>query len=199
MITVGQITPDSPLGQFLTEQAGKAETIVEIGTGSGLGSTQCIAKGMGHFGKSILFTYEANHEQLKVAAENIFSLLVQGSRVLLQYGVIHCGVIPYSHPSGSPQTIEMWEQEESLARMAPLVSVPLFKIDLLLLDGGEYTSRGDWEVLKGQTRMVVLDDCNKEKAVKNAATYEELKNDPEWWCVADHIQNRNGWACFKRK
>ncbi|MDA1277250.1 MAG: hypothetical protein O2960_24835, partial [Verrucomicrobia bacterium] len=42
----GQILPNSEFGDLLTELAKKSETILEIGTWHGQGSTLCLAKGL---------------------------------------------------------------------------------------------------------------------------------------------------------
>lgn len=42
----GQILPGSRFGDMLTELAKQSETIVEIGTWHGLGSTRCLANGL---------------------------------------------------------------------------------------------------------------------------------------------------------
>lgn len=198
MITTGQILPDHPLGQFLTEQARTATTIVEIGTGSGLGSTRCLAEGMKPHGESVLFTYEADRQQLEVAGPNIRSLLEGGKRIFLEYGVLHRGILPYFHPIESPQARECWEHEHKLAKHAPMEEMEIGDIDLLFLDGGEYTSFGDWLLLWHMAKVIVIDDCNARHAVKNAVPFHLMLGSPSFEPIRIHLHDRNGWAAFKR-
>jgi 16S rRNA A1518/A1519 N6-dimethyltransferase RsmA/KsgA/DIM1 with predicted DNA glycosylase/AP lyase activity len=87
-----------------------------------------------------------------------------------------------------------------LASIAPIIESFLpEQIDLLLLDGGEFTTFGDYKLLKNRCKVIVIDDCNYEVALKTAAIYSILKSDPAWECIADHRLNRNGWAAFRRK
>ncbi len=46
VVSRGQVDPDSPFGRALTVEAIQAETIVEIGTWFGLGSTKALADGL---------------------------------------------------------------------------------------------------------------------------------------------------------
>lgn len=64
--TNAQVLKDSPFGRALTEQADKANVIVEIGTWKGRGSTLCLRLGMTR-PEQWLFTVEPNFECWKEA------------------------------------------------------------------------------------------------------------------------------------
>jgi DNA phosphorothioation-dependent restriction protein DptG len=69
-------------------------------------------------------------------------------------------------------------------------------IDLLILDGGEYTTYSEWQLLKSRVTTVVLDDT---KTCKCRDIYQELHQHQDWLVVADHPNDRNGWAVFRHK
>jgi hypothetical protein len=156
MITTGQITIDSPLGKFLNEQAKSAHTILEVGTGSGLGSTQCLAEGMEK--NAVLYTIEGDRDQFIVAEGNLNPLVEKGRRIVLYYGILHRMILPYSHPHDSPVIREMYNAETRMVISAPVVDPIINTIDLLFLDGGEWTSIGDFLLLWSKATVIVIDD-----------------------------------------
>jgi hypothetical protein len=198
MITQGQITLDTPMGRFLKEQAIHAETIVEIGTGSGLGSTRCLAEGMKCYAS--LHTYEADPGQIDVAQKNIIPWNSKGQyRIVFHNTIFHRSILPYYHPLPSPQVRELWDREYLISQKGHL-DIPLHKIDLLLLDGGEFTSLGDFLLLWHRARVIVIDDCNEKKAVKNRDAFRTMNESKDQFePLRIELEERNGWAAFKRK
>jgi hypothetical protein len=197
MITTGQITIDSPLGKFLNEQAKSAHTILEVGTGSGLGSTQCLAEGMEK--NAVLYTIEGDRDQFIVAEENLNPLVEKGRRIVLYYGILHRMILPYSHPHDSPVIREMYNAETRMVISAPVVDPIINTIDLLFLDGGEWTSIGDFLLLWSKATVIVIDDCNPEKAVKNVAALHFMHQNPAFRPIRMELGDRNGWAAFARR
>lgn len=194
MRTIPEITPESPLGKALTELARHARVAVEIGTGCGLGSTKCICAGLPE--GAVLHTHEGCFDQLKVAKSNINTYDHDGS-VNVVYGILHRGILPYWHPENLIQHRECWELEIKLVNEAPVVEVPKGKIDLLFLDGGEYTSLGDFLLLWQRATVVVIDDCHPMKSVKNWLSHKLLAR-ASWTLERDEPSDRNGWAIFRR-
>jgi hypothetical protein len=197
MITTGQITIDSPLGKFLNEQAKSAHTILEVGTGSGLGSTQCFVEGMEK--NAVLYTIEGDRDQFIVAEENLNPLVEKGRRIVLYYGILHRMILPYSHPHDSPVIREMYNAETRMVISAPVVDPIINTIDLLFLDGGEWTSIGDFLLLWSKATVIVIDDCNPEKAVKNVAALHFMHQNPAFRPIRMELGDRNGWAAFVRR
>jgi hypothetical protein len=197
MITTGQITIDSPLGKFLNEQAKSAHTILEVGTGSGLGSTQCFVEGMEK--NAVLYTIEGDRDQFIVAEENLNPLVEKGRRIVLYYGILHRMILPYSHPHDSPVIREMYNAETRMVISAPVVDPIINTIDLLFLDGGEWTSIGDFLLLWSKATVIVIDDCNPEKAAKNVAALHFMHQNPSFRPIRMELGDRNGWAAFVRR
>jgi hypothetical protein len=192
-----QIEIDSPLGRFLTDKAASARVIVEVGTG-GCGATECLIRGMQPY--SELTTYEAAPGVYAEARVKITKMpQAESIKVTAVCGVLHRNILPYEHPIDSIQHRECHEAEQRLVEQGNLVKCPHEKIDLLFLDGGEFTTLYDFLLLKNRCQTVVIDDCNYEVAVKSAAIYSILKSDARWVCIADHRGDRNGWAAFERR
>ena len=69
-------------------------------------------------------------------------------------------------------------------------------IDFLILDGGEYSTYLEWNLLKERFIYCVLDDtvtlkCNK--------IIEEVLSQPnKYEIIDDNTQERNGYLVFKR-
>jgi hypothetical protein len=58
--------------------------------------------------------------------------------------------------------------------------------DVILLDGGEFTTYHEFQLLKDRCKYLLLDDINVAKCMK---IVEEIKNDPNKWKII--IENRN--------
>jgi hypothetical protein len=69
------------------------------------------------------------------------------------------------------------------------------EIDMLILDGGEYTTYAEFVILKSRTKIVFLDDTT---TFKCSLIRQELLVDPAYLCVADVVNDRNGYAVFRK-
>ena len=70
------------------------------------------------------------------------------------------------------------------------------KIDVLILDGGEFTTYAEYLLLKDRTRVLVCDDSSKYKCEK---IREELLADESYETLIDAPTQRNGFCAFARK
>ena len=71
------------------------------------------------------------------------------------------------------------------------------EIDVLILDGGEFSSYGEFKALGEKARVICLDDSHR--AVKNRRVREDLAASNEWYALVDRPDERNGWSIFCRK
>jgi hypothetical protein len=69
------------------------------------------------------------------------------------------------------------------------------KIDLLILDGGEYTTYPEWIKLKDRSRIFVLDDSN---ILKNKKVREEIIKSNNFITLYDNLNERNGFSVFEK-
>jgi hypothetical protein len=90
----------------------------------------------------------------------------------------------------------MWHYESVIAETAPLIDLPKV-IDFLLLDGGEFTTDGDFLTLWDRCRVIALDDCNPAKSVKTIYAKTCLER-AGWTKLAGSDEDRNGWVIFER-
>lgn len=194
-MTQPQILPDSQFGRILTELASRSKRIVEIGGGTGLGSTLCLANGATSSDQEMV-TVEADPNNYTVLRNNV------SPNVLTLRGVISRAIKPYWHPQNLVQHRETWAAEAELAKSATYVGDHYFigttdPIDLLLLDGGEFCSDSDFLHLWQYAKIIALDDTNANKAVKNSYAVQCLiRND--WKILHFNNEDRNGWAVFER-
>ena len=195
-MTTGQILLNSPFGKRLNELAGSCDSILEIGTWRGLGSTFCLASGMKSGGWMV--SIEANGEMVEEAKLNLAAFKFKCD-LELHYGILHRNIKPFFHPVDHIQNLETWQAEERMAREVPLIDIIWNQgFDLILLDGGEFTSEGDLDVLIDQANMIALDDCNPKLSVKNWNNFVRLNSNPDWTLIDNNPDDRYGWAIFKR-
>lgn len=194
-----QILPEHPLGKLLIDLAAQSQTVVEVGTGGGRGSTQCLIQGLlkSTCGNNcLLVTIEADKDR-HTEAQAVLKDSPVGIEVV--HGVLHRTISPYYHPLNRVQDREHWQFENALKDAAPLVSIDTYvrDIDLLFLDGGEFTSDGDFLALWQRAKVIVLDDAYRMVARKNVVNWDYLHSGG-WDLFDSNLADRNGWAAFRR-
>jgi hypothetical protein len=71
------------------------------------------------------------------------------------------------------------------------------KIDVLLLDGGQFSTLAEWEKLKKRTQIILLDDT---KTFKTEKIREEILKDTNTWeVVFDDTSLRHGTFIASKK
>lgn len=193
---MGEVTLSSGFGQALSDAASQCDIIIEIGSGFGEGSTACLASRLKHGGK--LFAVEAAKER----AEACRLAYIRNPQVHVFHGVISSGALMTreevtSHPlfgSIEGHYNQCYDKEQDSYATAPNVRSKLpQKTDMIVLDGGEFSTWGDWQVLKDtMPRIVALDDVN---VVKTSAIAAELQK--KGWTRIFHTDERNGSSIFE--
>jgi tyrosine-protein phosphatase YwqE len=69
------------------------------------------------------------------------------------------------------------------------------EIDLLILDGGEFSTYPEWNKLKNRTKIVVLDDTNYHKCSK---IVQEILDDVNYKSLHVVKDDRNGFCVFEK-
>jgi hypothetical protein len=204
---MGQINPDISFGKKLIEIASSPEykTFLEVGAWNGQGSTRCLLLGiLQHNPSAKLYSLEANKEMFEKAQQFYSPCPPQ---LTLIHGSLHhkCMALEdiHRHPKfykflEAGNAYYKWIYEEQTSVYAsPIYSIPHETLDVVLIDGGEFSAQGDWEILKAkQPKLVCLDDT---QVMKTHHIYNELKSSPQWDTLADFPEERNGWAVFGRK
>lgn len=208
----GQVDIKSEFGQLLTGYAELPEIhiILEVGTWKGNGTTACIVEGLRRKleRKSDLFAHFFSIEtNLKFLMEANRLWMPKALPFLqLLYGRLHSnGLLSRDEIEKDPlfESIQshynLWyDQDVRDYNSAPLIHTKYLpeKIQMILLDGGEFSGYADWSILKEKQPIVVaLDDTN---VMKNAKVFEELSKDPTWE-LRHSSTDRHGWAIFVRK
>lgn len=177
-IRKGQIDARSELGQWLAHLSSlpNTNTIVEIGTWNGKGSTKVIARSVKKSLKKFpernvrVVGYEINPvmyaKALRANSKFGFVELVLGSIL---------GTEELDQEGLSPQEKVWFEQDKKFIQSSPNVFTTLPEsIDLLLIDGGEFSSFAEYQVLKRRVdKWLLLDDTNTRKCKKIVVELEE--------------------------
>ena len=196
MTTQGQMLEHSERGKILIKiiKEIKPKNVVEIGTWKGLGSTKCIIDSIDN--GSNFISIESNYNFHNLAKNNLTNYL---DKVNLLYGTIVTDKDVNEFVSDKNLTEEQkkWLSEdlENLSKCENIIeSIPL-EIDFLLLDGGEFSTYSEWQILKSRTKMVALDDIRE---LKTKQIYEELINDDNYELVIE-TPDGNGFCVFIKK
>jgi hypothetical protein len=195
----GQIQLESEFGKTIREYIlhYTPKNIVEIGTWKGLGSTFNVIKALQESNYTSNFiSLETNPEFYKIAKSNLKDYLQYVTLILgriIEPKEIEDFVIKHQLDQ---QHLDWLEEDKYNYTMCPnvLSQIP-DKIDLLILDGGEFSTYGEWQVLKDQSKIIMLDDT---KMLKCKQIVEESIIDPNYHLLTKSDE-RNGFHVFINK
>lgn len=208
----GQILPDSNFGRTLTRLAMHSNTIVEIGCWHGGGSTKCLAAGLVR-PEQRMWSIDSSPEMVAEARalnpdERITFLC--GTVVTPEEYDVH-GKLLYPKQAGSTPDRFLPPSEPQLSKarleIAACQKLPYVgdqipeQMELLLLDGGEYSSRFEFLKLMNRAEVIALDDIRKDTAWKNYRNHQGLispLNSTGWNLMFHRPYERNGWSVFYR-
>ena len=198
MTTQGQILDGSQFGMWIDKIITdyKPNTIVEIGTWKGLGSTKRIIDSIikNDYTPNFL-SLESNFFFYQTAVSNLSSFK---EKVDLIWGRLVEKEDVDSFVSNNPITEEMkrWLSSDidDYLKCEDVTDKIPNQIDFLLLDGGEFSTYAEWVKLKDRTFIVALDDS---KTLKCRQIREELLNDKSYELIIDS-SDRNGFTIFKK-
>jgi hypothetical protein len=200
---LGQIMMDSLVGKYLyafCKNNTNIKTVVEIGTWHGLGSTDCIIRGLRDSGKANIhfMSIESNRKMLDVAM-NVWNGKLPSWASLVHGHIVEpeemdAVNLGYQHPDEAK-----WFQEDKEAILSSpnvLTDIPS-SIDLLFLDGGEFSTAAEFSKLKDRAEIIVLDDTITRKCLK--IRDHVLSNPDTYEVLFDFLDERNGTMGFKRR
>ena len=193
----GQVGINSEFGRWITLLSSLKENlvIVEIGTWNGRGTSSRIVDGIKHRGKKStipqVIGFEIDHDRFIQAARHL--------KKSKYFKVIHGRLLDIEELDSSDLIGDeaVWfQQDVAKMRQVPLAldSVPE-SIDLLILDGGEFSTYAEFKILENRIAgWVLLDDIFMRKCRR---IFAELTNSNQYtlvWSCSD----RNGTAVFKK-
>lgn len=194
----GQVTKDTKIGHWITflSSLPETKTILDIETWSGSGTTLCIANGvksrrdLGVDSVEVI-GLELNRELAFMAAKRLKDFPF----VSVVYGTL-VSAHELDQDSLSAEERVWLANDLEMMSEAPVVieDIPL-SLDLVILDGGEFSTYSEFVLLKNRlVKWLVLDDV---RVRKNKRVFEELQCDPKFVLV-DEDNERNGVAIFMR-
>jgi hypothetical protein len=207
--TEGQINRRSRFGEIIYNVAkdSRFHTFLELGTWNGRGSTRCFIEALLEREDEYLFISLENDRKLHGAATEYWKGRIN-DKIQLVYGTV---IRPdemikeeevRAHPLFELELVKdhyrlYYQSDVSNSSSAPLVleRIPS-QIDVLLMDGGEFSGYAEWSKLRDRSlRAVLLDDIN---TMKNYAVFAELRQDSGWSLVLEDRGDRNGIAVFAK-
>ena len=207
----GQIHLNTKFGYMLYTLASDTQykTYLEVGTWKGNGSTKCVMEGLieryeaNPEDTAMFHSFEANATFFKEATDlwspKGYTFLKIHHAKLHENGLMTREEIE-QHPLFEDVIghFELWyDQDVKDYAEAPYINPETLvkNVDILILDGGEFSGYADWLALKSlNPKIVCLDDSG---CMKNKKVYEELAADSQWklWQEGG---DRNGWAIFSK-
>lgn len=199
----GQITRSQLFGDLLYKYAKSDDikNIVEVGTWNGMGSTKCIIDGLLERTNDNynFITIELYPEQYQLALKNLSNYLSDKIRILNGKLIEYDEVFWFDHSKLNMEDAhaKLWyDKDMQYIKEQPNIIDELPKtIDLLVLDGGEYTTYPEYKKLKSRSRIIALDDTaiHKCSQIRNELISEGHR------IVCDRLHERNGWTIFEVK
>lgn len=176
------------------------DNIVDVGTWNGLGSTYCILKALEtkHEDKennTKLYTVELYKEMFEAAKINLQKYLSNPNFIMLNGRLINYeDAFWFDHSiinTSSDAHAALWYKKDMdlLKTSENVTSYLPEKIDFLVLDGGEYTTYPEWQLLKNRVKYFALDDTS---ILKCSKIRQEILNDKSYKIIYDAPSERNG-------
>lgn len=173
------------------------KTFLEIGTWNGLGSTKAFVDGFKNRNDYVFYSLECNSEKSAEARK-----LYNNDKIHILNEVIW-NITPCDFYNIFPQcltnaTYKRWNEVDiiNMKRCNVFLDRPNLPqiFDIILLDGGEFTTYHEFQYLKNRCKILLLDDtkCDKCKLI-----VEEIKNDKTWKIIKEE-NTRNGYLIAEK-
>ena len=208
----GQISRTTRSGELIYSLSSDKDNLVfvETGTWNGQGSTKCFMDALfKRNDDSILYSIESHkvyYDQAKHYWDPItFSykkekLKLMLGRIIEPEDILSIEEIEASQVTPTHPDWKVWHATDIKFYNNPEcknINNELPKnIDVLLLDGGEFSSYAEYVNLKDRTKILLLDDTN---VLKNHKVKQEILLSDEWSLLLDYSNERNGFMAFHRK
>jgi hypothetical protein len=194
-MTQGQITENTERCEIIKNVINtyKPNIILEIGTWKGLGSTKCIIDSITD--NVSFLSLETNKSFYDISIENLKGY---ENKVKLIYGRIveKDEILNFVRTINLNRWEEQWLREdlENVDKCENILNEIPKKIDLLLLDGGEFSTYPEWLKLKDRSTIIMLDDTTVTKCKK---INDELKSSENYTLIFETLEG-HGFSVFKK-
>jgi hypothetical protein len=195
---MGQITSNTFLGSFLTDICKKnadIKTVVEIGTWDGMGSTECIIHGLANSNKSEIkfISLESDLSMHNNAVKSWENKLPEWAFL------IHGRIVDEKDMDSNNLNFDEknWFQNDiaNIKTCENVFEILPNKIDLLVLDGGEFSTESEFKKLANRSKIIVLDDTEvrKGRAIKASV----ISSPDKYKIIFNLPEIRNGIIAFE--
>ena len=191
----GQINRGQALGEHIYSLALDINNkqFLEIGTWNGQGSTKCFIDALVTRTDDYMFI-SLESEKGFFESATAFHQSVLGDQIQIIHGKIIESNEVISQNLNNVQ--EQWLSADlnNYSSCPNVIDMILeYQYDVVLLDGGEFSTYAEFLKLKEITKTLILDDTNE---LKNQKVLQVLNNDSRW--QAEIISNdRNGFAIYR--
>jgi hypothetical protein len=172
---------------------------LEIGTWNGLGSTMCFVNGLKNRKDDYIFySLECNKDKCADAVK-----LYEGREQIHILNEVIWNEEPSDFYKIFPQcltdsTYKYWNEIDiiNMKRCNLFLNRQNLpeKFDVILLDGGEFTTYYEFQLLKDRCKILMLDDINTDKC---KLIVQEICSDPTWK-VIKRMNVRNGYLIAEK-
>lgn len=192
----GQINRGSTLGEIIYNFAlNKRYTkFLEIGTWNGEGSTRCFIDGLigrdDDYSFISLETSKSFYEAAIKFNKNYLSDKIQiiHGRIIDNEQLIHADIQGYKRSWLNEDVYNYNNCENVWSKIND-------SYDVLLLDGGEFSTYAEFQKLKNLISILILDDTNE---IKNTKVVQHIKENLNEWKIIKESHERNGYGIYER-
>ena len=199
----GQINLDTVFGTIIYDIAktSKYKTYLEIGTWNGLGSTKCFIEGFkSRTDDFIFYSLECNPEKSYIAKnmyKNINNVNILNEVLFNETPSDLYETFPELKNNN---TYQQWHDIDIMnMRNCNLffnrTNLPEI-FDVVLLDGGEFTTYHEFKKIENKCKLLLLDDTNTNKC--NRIVCEIKQNSDKWKIIIENKLERNGFLVCER-
>jgi hypothetical protein len=199
---IGQISLNSTIGSYLFDISKNNDynSYLEIGTWNGLGSTKCFVEGFKNRQTEFKFySLECNKDKSEFA-QNIYkdfkNIFILNEVLLNDLPNDIYNIFPELLTN---ETLNYWNKidfDNMKDKQIFLNRKDIPQVfDVILLDGGEFTTWYEYLIIKDKCKILVLDDTNTNKC---KLIVKDLENS-NLWDIVFKSDERSGTAVYKRK
>jgi hypothetical protein len=203
---IGQINLNTKLGKIIYDiiKRDDINIIVEIGTWNGYGSTQCIKQSIIDNKKTDYLVYSLETDI------NMFNIAKKHHK-LHNFNIILGRIIDkddlkwfdwdkyFNSLEGTHGQLKKrdWLNEDikNMNNVQNVISIIPKNIDLLIFDGGEFSTYPEYKKIGDRAKIIILDDTTEMKCRK---IREELLLDKRYNILYDDLTDRNGFLVAKK-
>lgn len=208
---MGEINKWDEFGQTIINvvQNNKLQTILEIGSWDGTGSTQCFIEALKAAESPRLVCIELRNDRFEDLKNNTKEYpwveCVNTSSISKHTFLYKDFDSIWNSPFNKIETkdkkiVQSWykdDMNEVFKFEAGFLDNDTLFYDGVLIDGGEFFGYSEYRLVKDRTNVLFLDDYYN--AFKTNQVARELLEDSDWEVIAGNRHWRNGYAVFKRK